>query len=99
MQALAERVLGDERLELADELAVRAGGELGLDRAFERAQPLLLEPPDRGRGERLVGDVGERRAAPQRERLALRAVGHEPFEPAHVDIRRRDAAARSRARA
>ena len=73
VQPLAQRVLGDERLELADHLGVPAGREVGVDRHLGRAQPQLLEPADLGGGERLVGDVGQRLAAPQRERLARRA--------------------------
>ena len=74
VQALAQRVLGDERVELADHLGVPAGREVGVDRHLGRAQAQLLEPADLGRGERLVGEVGERLAAPQRERLARRAT-------------------------
>ena len=94
-----QRMLGDERLELADQLAVRAGGEVGVDRPLERGQPQLLQPPDLGRGERLVRDVGQRRAAPQRQRLARGALCHQPLEPARVDLAPARSAARSRARA
>ena len=74
-QALPQRMLGDERLELADELGVTAERQVGVDPLLERRQPQLLQPRDLGLGERLVGEVGERRPAPQRERLAqLRAA-------------------------
>ena len=69
-EALVGRVLVHERLELGDEPAVLAERELGLDALLERGEAQLLEPRDRRRRERLVGEVGERRAAPQRERLA-----------------------------
>ena len=72
VQALAQRMLGDEPLELADQLAMAPVRELGVDRLRERGQPQLLQPPDLRRRERLVGDVGQRRAPPQRERLARR---------------------------
>ena len=85
VQPLAERVLGDERLELADELAMRAGGELGVDRLLERGQPQLLQPPDLGRGERLVGHVGQRRAAPERSASRAAPSRQQPLEPARVD--------------
>ena len=39
VQALAERMRHDQRLQLADELAVPAGVEVGVDRQLERAQP------------------------------------------------------------
>ena len=60
----------DQRVELADHLGMPAGREVGVDRQLDRAQPQLLEPSDLRRRERLVGEVGERLAAPQRERLA-----------------------------
>ena len=69
-EPLARRVLGDEPPQLADDLGVAAGGEVGLDAQLERGQPLLLEPRDLGLRERLERQVGERRPAPQRERLA-----------------------------
>ncbi len=70
MQALAQRVRRDERVELGDHLDMAAGLEVGVDRQLGRPQPQLLEAADLGGGERLVRDVGERVAAPQRERLA-----------------------------
>jgi hypothetical protein len=69
VQPLAQRMLVDERLELADQLAVAARREVGVDRHFGRAHAQLAQPVDLGGGERLVGHVGERRAVPQRERL------------------------------
>ena len=69
-QALPQRMLGDERLELADQLGVAAAGQIGVDPLLERRQPQLLETGDLGLRERLVGEVGERRPAPKRERLA-----------------------------
>ena len=74
VQALAQRLLGDQRLEPGDHLVVAPGGELGVDRELDRAQVKLLEPADLGSGERLGGDVGERGAAPELERGAGRAV-------------------------
>ena len=69
-QALAERLLADERLELADERSVTAEGELGLDPPFEPDQPQLVEPADRRARKRLVREVGERRPAPESECVA-----------------------------
>ena len=63
-------MLGDERLELPDQVAVPAEREIGVDPLDQGAQVKLLEPADLVAGERLVGEVGERRAAPERERLA-----------------------------
>ena len=69
-QPLAQRMLGHEGLELADEVVVAAEREVGVDPALERRDAKLLELEDRRLGERLVGEVGEGRSAPQRERLA-----------------------------
>ena len=69
-QPLAQRVLRDETLELADELRMAAEREIGLDPLLERREAKLLEADDRGLGELLVGEVRQRRAAPERERLA-----------------------------
>jgi hypothetical protein len=62
-------MLGDERLQLSDKLRVTAEGQLGLDSLLERGKVELLQPLDRGLGEGLVGKIGERWAAPERERL------------------------------
>ena len=64
---LAERMLADERLELCDELSVAPECEVGVDAPLERDEPEFLETEDLSLGERLVRDVGERRAAPERE--------------------------------
>ena len=50
----------DERLELADDVAVAAELEIGLDPLLERDQPKLLEPPDLGLRELLERELGER---------------------------------------
>ena len=86
VQPLAQRVLGDERVELADHLGVPAGVEVRVDRQLGRAQPQLVEPADLGGRERLVGDVGQRLAAPQRERLPGAPVVEQPLEPRRVDV-------------
>jgi hypothetical protein len=51
-------------------LAVPPCRQIGVDRALGRAQPQPVEAPDLRGGEWLVGEVGERLAAPQGERLA-----------------------------
>ena len=72
---LAERVRLDDRLELGDELRVAAEREVGLDPLLEHDGAQLLETGDLGLCERLVREVGERGAAPERERLAERRLG------------------------
>ena len=49
-----------------------AEGEIRLDPALERGQAQLLEARDRRLRERLVGEVGERWPAPEREGLTKR---------------------------
>ena len=66
-QALPKRVLRDERLQLADELLVAAKREIGVDTVGERRQVNLLESPDLRLRKGLVGEIRERRSAPERE--------------------------------
>src|SRR6266511_44706 len=104
-EALAERVSGDELLQLADDVRMPAEGEIGLYPALERGQAQLLKPRDRVLRERLVGEVGERWPAPERERLAQRlgrlgsipgaeralAGLHELLERVQIELSRLDA--------
>ena len=69
VEPLPERLLIDQRLELRDEVAMASEEEIGVDALFERSLAQLLEPADLGLGERLVGEIGERRPAPQAERF------------------------------
>ena len=71
-QALVVRVLLHERLELAHQLLVAAAGEVGVDAVGQAREPQRLEPRRLRLGEALAGDVRERGAAPQRERLPQR---------------------------
>jgi hypothetical protein len=86
VEPLAQRVRGHERVELGDHVGVPARGQVGLDGRLGRARPQLLQPADLRSGERLVGDVGQRVAAPQRERLARLPARHEPLEMQRVDV-------------
>ena len=99
VQPLAQRLLGHQRLELADHLAVPPGRQVTVDGQLDRGQAQLLQAADLRGGERLVGDVGQRRAAPQRQRLRAasrpRSAARSAARPGH----HRPCAARSRARA
>jgi hypothetical protein len=78
---------------------VTAERQVGLDAVLERGEPEFLEPPRLRLGERLVGEVCERRAAPEPERGAQFGGGllgvaererfaaplEESFEPAGVE--------------
>ena len=74
MQALAERMIRDELLQLDDHLAVVTELELGLDPKLLRREALLLKAGDTCLGEAGEGNIGERRPAPQRQRVAKHAA-------------------------
>ena len=57
-----------ELAQLGHERLVPAERELGVDPILERLEPELLEPVDVRARERLVGQVGERTAPPERQR-------------------------------
>jgi hypothetical protein len=69
-QVLTERVLGDQLLELGDEIVLAPECEVSLDARLERDESQLLEPVDRRLGERLVREVLQRGAAPEPKSLA-----------------------------
>lgn len=99
-QLLAQRVLHHELGQLPAQLRVGAEGEVGLDPVLYGAEAQLAQPGDLRLGEGLEAEIGQCVAAPQRQRLAERgrrlprlvqsppAVGHEPLEPACVDLLR-----------
>ncbi len=76
-ERLAKRMLGDERLELAHDVTVPAELEIGLDPFLESVDSKLLETADLRLGELLEGELRERRASPERERILdlLAALG------------------------
>ena len=91
VEMLAQGILGQQCVDLRDDLLVAAGGQVGVDRQLGRGQPQLFEPPDLGDRERFVGHVGERVAAEQRQRLARRVsvrrsrrLRDEPLEPEYI---------------
>ena len=85
VKVLAQRLFGDQRVQLADHLAVATCLEIGVDRHLARAQAQLLEAADLIAGERLPGQVGQRLAAPQRERVARPALVEQPLREQRVD--------------
>jgi hypothetical protein len=62
-------MLGRELLELGDDKRVLALRQAHVDALFHGGEAQLLQPRDLCLRERLVGDVGQRRSAPQRERV------------------------------
>ena len=96
-EALVQRVLGERGLELGDDPAAVAEGELGLGAVGERVQALVFEL--RGGGEqRLAREVGQRGAAPQAQRLAERRRRRPAGRRCAARSTRRRRAARSGAR-
>src|SRR5439155_17775435 len=69
VEALVERVLGDQPFELGNELDVASLREVRLDSVLSRAQPRFLEPPGRLSCKRFVAQLGKGFPAPQPERL------------------------------
>ena len=66
----------DERLELGDQLGVASARQVRVNRALQRNQAELVKARrDRPRA-RLVGEIRERRPAPQRQRPAELHRGH-----------------------
>ena len=65
-EPLAQWVLGDEALELADQLGRSTTSELRLQVSLDRNEAELFEACDLGLGEPLRPKVGERFSAPQR---------------------------------
>ena len=70
MEALAVRVLGGQRLELGDQLAVAAELEVELDAVLERGEAQLVEPVGLAAGGPVERRVGQRRPAELAQRLA-----------------------------
>jgi hypothetical protein len=68
-EALAQRMLADERLELRHRSCGFAERELRIDPLLESRQPRFLQPRDLRLGERRVREIGERGTAPQPQRL------------------------------
>lgn len=74
-QTLLQRMLRNQCLELANQVGVAAEHEIRVDALAQRAKVKLVEPADLVAGERLVGEVDERRSSPQRERLTQQKRG------------------------
>jgi hypothetical protein len=72
VEPLLARVFGDELVQLGDQVVAGAHGEVGLDAVLDGAQAQRLEPDGGRLGEARSGRVGQRRPAPQRERLPQR---------------------------
>ena len=68
-RALAERMVTHDRVQFRHDLAVAAPCKLGLDPPLERDCAQLVEPRDLAANPRLLLELGQCAAAPERERL------------------------------
>jgi hypothetical protein len=85
-QSLSQRVFPHERFELAHEVGVAPPGEVALDPLLETGEAKLLQTLDLCLGEALIGELGQRRPAPERERLLeLRLVLQAP-EASEIEL-------------
>ena len=66
-RSLTQRVLLGQRLQLADQLGCQAAPEIGLDARLDGVEAQLFQAGDVGAGELVVGEVLQRRPAPQVE--------------------------------
>src|SRR5205823_2200027 len=86
-RALAQRLAGDELLQLGHEPRVPAEREIGLDSLLEGGQPGILEPRSCVTGEGLGPELGEGGSPPELERFTeafcrgLRVAGCEELAP------------------
>jgi hypothetical protein len=62
-------MLGHQALELGGDVSVAAERQVDLGPLLDRREAELLEAATLDLGEALVGEVGQRRAAPQGQRL------------------------------
>ncbi|HEY7692075.1 MAG TPA: cupin domain-containing protein [Gaiellaceae bacterium] len=74
-KGLAERMLGDQSLQPAQQGVVTTERELGVAEQLDGVQPPLLQPFPPALRQRLGGEIRERRPLPERERLAQATRG------------------------
>ena len=71
-EALPERMVRHERLELPDEVSVAPEPEVCVDACLKGTEPKLLEPRGLALRERLGAEFHKSRPAPERQRVAQR---------------------------
>ena len=97
--ALSQRVMAEQRFGVADRSRMFAAGQEGFEPVFLGHQPELVEPRGLTGQRGFVGEVGERRTAPQTERLlqdrdgrrrvgraGLSCVAEQRLEPIGVEL-------------
>ena len=72
VESLSKRILRRQGFQLRNEFVVTAEREVGLDPLLHCREPELLEPVDLDLGKRVVGELRQRGAAPETQRVANR---------------------------
>ena len=78
-------VFRDQRFEIGDRIVGAALGDRVRSAALTGTEPLLVEPSRRRDRKVAVRELGQRRAAPQRERVIHPIVGQETLEQLGVE--------------
>jgi hypothetical protein len=86
VEALAQRLLDDERVEFGHHRGVSTCGQVCVEGQLGGAQPQFLESPDLHRRERLIRNVRERVSPPQCKRLAAAPGLEQALEAHRVDF-------------
>ena len=79
-------MLANERLQLANERGLAALGEVGFDSVLETGKAEVLETFDLVPSKALVGEVRQRRATPEGERLAGITIVEKALKASQVEL-------------
>src|SRR5215470_17588254 len=75
MQSLPERMFAGETLQLRGNRVVAAQRQVSVDPGLQRGEPQLIQAVGLGADKTVVAEIGEHRAAPQREGSPQRLSG------------------------
>lgn len=94
LQPLTDRMPVGQLRQLAEHRSGLAECETRLGEVLARDQPLFLQASDRGQGERLVGELGQRLTSPERQRIGEQPCpdrrlrgGTRPHHQVHEPVR------------
>ena len=90
-ERLAVRVVAHQAVELRHELRVAASSEISVDSFLQAREVEFLQPRDRRLCGVLIGELGERRPAPERQCLVQPTAVPEIAEALEVELVRFDA--------
>jgi hypothetical protein len=86
VQPFTQRVFGNKRLQLADDMAMASEGEVGVDARLDSGKPLFFDPCRLGSRCALVNEVDQRRPAPQRKCVSERTSCCERSSRGQLDM-------------